>query len=423
MTMTVLLITLLGALAVGLPIAYALLLSGLVTIYVASPGISAGMLAQYLITANDSFPIMAIPFFVLAGLIMGKGGISKRLFHFANSLVGNIRGGVGIAAVITAMFFSAISGSGPATVAAIGAVMIPEMVRQGYSKRFAGALIAAAGTIGIVIPPSIPLVIFGVVTGASIGDLFKAAMIPGLLMGVALVVWVLLYAHRNDLPRLSRSTWKERGAALVESLWGLLLPVIILGGIYGGVFTPTEASVVAVVYALIISLFVYREMTWRDLAFTLNEGTLFTSALMLIVAAAATFSLFLTIEEAPQKIVAWMTSNVTNTSFTILLIVGFLLLLGTFMETIAATTIVSPILVPVLVAVGMDPVHVGVVTVLILSIGLITPPLGVNLFVAASTAKVRVQELVTAVTPGVVALIIVGLIVAFVPVLSMGFVN
>jgi len=423
MTIAVLLLALLVPLAIGLPIAYALLLAGLVTVYVTSPGISAGMITQYLVAANDSFPIMAIPFFVLAGLIMGKGGISKRLFNFANTLVGSIRGGVGIAAVITAMFFSAISGSGPATVAAIGAVMIPEMVRQGYSKRFAGALIAAAGTIGIVLPPSIPLVIFGVVTGVSIGDLFKAAMLPGILMGLALIVWVLIYAYRNNLPRLQKSTWKERWTAVVDSFLGLMLPVIILGGIYGGVFTPTEASVVAVVYAVLVSLFVYRELTWRKLAVTINDGTLFTSALMLIVAAAATFSLFLAIEEAPQQIVAWMTSNVTNASLSILLILLFLLFLGTFMETIAATTIVSPILVPVLVTVGMDPVQVGVVTVLILSIGLITPPLGVNLFVAASTAKVRVQQLVTAVVPGVIALVFIGFIVAFIPALSVGFIR
>jgi C4-dicarboxylate transporter DctM subunit len=419
MTLTALLLSLLASLAFGLPIAYGLLASSLLVIVLFAPGVSLGMLTQTLTTANDSFPIMAVPFFILAGLIMGRGGISKRLFDTANAFVGHIPGGVGVAAVLTAMFFSAISGSGPATVAAVGGIMIPEMIRVGYSRKFSAALIAAAGTIGVVIPPSIPLVVFGVVTGTSIGDLFLAAVLPGILMGLVLIAWAIWHARTHGVGGTGRSTWKERLSALNRAKGGLLLPVIILGGIYGGIFTPTEAAVIAVVYGVVLALLVYREMRLRDLLETFVNATLTTSALMFIVAAAAIFGRILTIENAPETIVAVLTAISGNPVVIILLVNLLLLLLGTFMETIAAVTITAPILVPVLSLAGLDPVHIGVLIIVVLSFGFITPPLGVNLFIAAGVAKVRTGEAIVAVAPGFVLLVAVGLIVSFVPALSM----
>lgn len=423
MTLTALLIILLVTLAFGLPIAYGLLASVLAVIVLFNPGVSVGMVAQTLTTANDSFPIMAVPFFILAGLIMGRGGISKRLFQIANAFVGHIPGGVGVAAVLTAMFFSAISGSGPATVAAVGGIMIPEMVRLGYSRRFSAALIAASGTIGVVIPPSIPLVIYGVVTGTSIGDLFLAAVIPGVLMGLVLIAWAVVHAKRNGIPSAPRSSWGARLRALNGAKGGILLPVIILGGIYGGIFTPTEAAVIAVVYGTVLASLVYRELSFRAMVETFVSATLTTSALMFIVAAAAIFGRVLTIENAPQAIIEALSAVSTNPFVIILLVNLLLLLLGTFMETIAAVTITAPILVPVLSLAGLDPVHIGVIIVVVLSFGFITPPLGVNLFIAANVAKVRTGEAIAAIAPGFILLVAVGLLISFVPVLSMVFIS
>ena len=423
MTLLILTAVLIIALLAGLPIAYSLLLSVIVSVLVTAPGITLGMIAQTLTTANDSFPIMAVPFFILAGLIMGRGGISKRLFGLAHSLLGHIPGGVGVAAVLTAMFFSAISGSGPATVAAVGGIMIPEMVKVGYSRRFSAALIAAAGTIGVVIPPSIPLVIFGVVTGTSIGDLFLAAVIPGVLMGSVLAGWAVVHAVRNDVRSASKATGRKRLTALNEAKWGLMLPVIILGGIDGGVFTPTEAAVISVVLATVLALLVYREMKLRDMLDTTISSVLTTSALLFIVAAAAIFGRLLTIEEVPTALVNALSVFEAYPVIIILLVNLLLIFLGTFMETIASVTIIAPILVPVLTLVGMDPVHIGVMVVMVLSFGFITPPLGVNLFVASKVAKIPTGDAVVATTPGLLMLVAVGLLVSFVPFLSMAFIS
>lgn len=423
MTLFILAAVLIIALLIGVPIAYSLLLSVIVAVLLTAPGITTGMIAQTLTTANDSFPIMAVPFFILAGLIMGRGGISKRLFGFANSLLGHIPGGVGVAAVLTAMFFSAISGSGPATVAAVGGIMIPEMVKVGYSRRFSAALIAAAGTIGVVIPPSIPLVIFGVVTGTSIGDLFLAAVIPGVLMGLVLMGWAIVHARRNGVRSTAKATWKERLAELNRAKWGLLLPVIILGGIYGGVFTPTEAAVISVVLATVLALLVYREMKPADMLQTTISATLTTSALMFIVAAAAIFGRLLTVEDAPGALVSALSVFAAYPIVIILLVNVLLILLGTFMETIASVTIVAPILLPVLTLLDMDPVHIGVMVVVVLSFGFITPPLGVNLFVASKVARVGTGETVVATLPGLLLLFAVGLAVSFIPFLSMAFIG
>ncbi|GAA1162795.1 TRAP transporter large permease [Nesterenkonia sandarakina] len=416
-------LVLLGAIAIGLPIAYALLLSSIVFIFAFDHGLSMGLLAHTLTTANDSFPILAVPFFILAGLIMGRGGISQRLFAVATAWVGHIKGGIGVAAVLTAMFFSAISGSGPATVAAVGGIMIPEMVKYGYSKTFAAALIAAAGTMGVVLPPSIPLVIFGVITGTSIGDLFLAAIIPGLIMGALLIIWVVTHARRHGIEGTPKHSLRERFGSLNQAKGALALPVIILGGIYGGIFTPTEAAVVAVVFGTALSTLLYRELTLRTLFHTIVNAATTSSALMVIVASAAVFALLLTIADAPTYAIDALTSVSTNPVIIMLIITLFMLLLGAFMETIAAVTITAPILVPVMAEIGMDPIQIGVVLIMLLALGFISPPLGANLFVAAKTAGTTSEKTFVAVLPGFALLTGACLLVAFIPALTMTFIS
>ncbi|WFP17234.1 TRAP transporter large permease [Citricoccus muralis] len=415
-------IVMLIGLACGIPVVYAFLLASAVTILFADTGITYTFVAQSLTVAGDSFPLMAIPFFILAGLIMGRGGISRRLFVLANALVGHLPGGIGVAAVLTAMFFSAISGSGLATVAAVGSIMIPEMVKSGYTRKYSAALIAAAGTIGVVLPPSIPLVLFGVVTGTSIGDLFIAAVIPGILMGLVLMGWVIVHAKRHHIRGVERSTWRERAQALWGSIGGLLMPVIILGGIYGGVFTPTEAAVIAVVYGLVVSLGFYRETTLREILNTFGSAAISTSALMVMVTAAVVFGHFLTIEDVPATIVSAMSGISDNPVVIVLLANLLLLLIGTFMDTIPAILLTSPVLMPVLAEAGLDPIHIGIIVVVQISIGFVTPPLGPNVFIASNTAKVSSEQTMVAIMPGIALLLGVALLVSFVPWLSMALI-
>lgn len=401
-------------LLLSVPVGFALLLSSLGTIVLADIEIPFSILTQVMVTANDSFPLMAIPFFILAGVLMGRGGVSERLLNIANSFVGHYRGGFAIAAVLTAMFFSAISGSGPATVAAIGSIMIPEMVKRGYKKLFATALIASAGTIGIVIPPSIPLVIYGVSSGTSIGDLFKAGIIPGILMGGALMLWAYLHAKKENYQPDKKATWKERLHHINRGKGALFMPVVILGGIYGGIFTPTEAAVIAVVYGLILSFFIYRELTWKDTIALFYDSAVSTGSIMVIVAAAAVFGRILTLEQIPNNVASAMVSISDNPIIFLLLVNILLLIVGTFMETIAAVIILTPILLPLSAQMGIDPVHFGIIMIVNLSLGFITPPLGLNLFVASSVSNIKIVQLSKGIIPGFVALIIVLFLITYV---------
>ena len=401
-------------LLLSIPVGFSLILASLGTIFLTDVSIPYSVITQVMVTANDSFPLMAIPFFILAGVLMGRGGVSERLLNIANSFVGHYRGGFAIAAVLTAMFFSAISGSGPATVAAIGSIMIPEMVKRGYKKLFATALIASAGTIGIVIPPSIPLVIYGVSSGTSIGDLFKAGIIPGILMGGALMIWAYVHAKKENYKPDSQATWKERFHHINRGKGALFMPVVILGGIYGGIFTPTEAAVIAVVYGLILSFFVYRELTWKDTIALFYDSAVSTGSIMIIVAAAAVFGRILTLEQIPNN-VAEALLTITDNPLVFLLLVNILLLIvGTFMETIAAVIILTPILLPLSVQMSIDPVHFGIVMIVNLSIGFITPPLGMNLFVASSISKIKIVQLSKGIIPGFIALVIVLFIITYI---------
>ncbi|ADC48299.1 C4-dicarboxylate transport system (permease large protein) [Alkalihalophilus pseudofirmus OF4] len=403
----------------SVPIGIALGLATLVTILY-SGSIPVEFLVQGLVTSVDSFPLMAVPFFILAGEIMGKGGISNRLFLFANSIVGNKTGGFAIATIITCMFFAAISGSGPATVAAIGGIMIPAMVRQGYDKKFATALVAAAGSLGVIIPPSIPMVIYGVVGSASIGDMFIAGIIPGVLVGLGLMIYAYFHskkkgytgtAEKTSVKNILRSAW--------EAKWALLIPVIILGGIYGGIFTPTEAAVIAVVYGLIAGLLLYRELKIKDLPRVFADAALTTATVLIIVGSATAFGRLLTIEQIPNQVAEAMLAISENPIVLILLITILLLIVGCFMDTLAAIIILTPILLPIAVNLGYDPIHFGIIMVVNLAIGFITPPLGVNLFVGSGISGLSIETLSKAIIPFFVAMLATLLLIVFIPELSL----
>lgn len=422
MSIFILFATFFGLVLFTVPIAIALGVAVLLTI-LSSGTLSVDFLISTLITSVDSFPIMAVPFFILAGEIMGGGGISQRLVGLANSLVKNITGGFAIAAIITCMFFAAISGSAPATVAAVGGIMIPAMIKYGYDIGFSTAVVTAAGAIGVMIPPSIPMVMYGVSASTSIGDLFIAGIVPGVLVTVCLMIWAYIYSRIKGYKGSDEPfSFKEVFAQLKHAQLALLIPVIILGGIYGGFFTPTEASVVAVVYGLIVSLFVYKEITIRDLPPIITRTVITSVIVLFIVGTATAFGKYLAIEQIPTQIANAMLELSESKAVLILLMVLLLLVVGCFMETIAAIIILAPILVPVTAVYGFDPVHVGIIMVVTLAIGFITPPLGLNLFVGASISGIPVEKLSKAIIPFLIAMLIALMLIIFIPQLSMALV-
>ncbi|MGP4073406.1 TRAP transporter large permease [Piscibacillus sp. B03] len=410
-------------LLLSVPIGIALGISTLLTI-VYSESVPILFLMKELITSLDSFPIMAVPFFILAGEIMGKGGISERLFNFANSLVGSKTGGFAIATIVTCMFFAAISGSGPATVAAIGSIMIPAMVRKGYDKPFATATVAAAGSIGVIIPPSIPMVIYGVTGGASVGDMFIAGILPGILVGVALMAWAYIYSKKKGYKgTLEKITISHILKSFWDAKWAMVIPVIILGGIYGGIFTPTEAAVVAVVYGLVVGLFLHRELKIKHLPKIIADSSLTTATVLIIVGTANAFGKLLTIEQIPNQIAEWMLALTESKILLILLITALLLLVGCFMDTIAAIIILTPILLPIALNIGYDPIHFGIIMVVSLAIGFITPPLGVNLFVSSGISGLSIERISKAVIPFFLAMVFSVLMIVFIPEISLWLIS
>lgn len=400
---------------IRVPIGFSLGLASLVTIFY-SGSVSPQYLVQGLVTSADSFPLMAIPFYILAGEVMGQGGISKRLFGFAKIFVGNITGGLAIATVVTCIFFAAISGSGPATVAAIGGMVIPLMVQQGYDKKFATAIIVAAGTIGVIIPPSIPMVIYGVSASASIGDLFLSGIIPGLLVGALLIFYSYFHAKVHKYPKENQKlSFKRIIREFVEASWSLAMPVIILGGIYGGIFTPTEAAVVATVYGLIVGVFVYKELKIKDLFRVFSNASLTTAIILIITGTATFFGRILSIENIPEAVATSITSISDNPIVLLLLINLFLLFVGTFMDVIASIIILTPILLPVAGAIGVDPVHFGIIMVVNLAIALITPPIGGTLFVGVGISRLSIWEVSKAVVPMFFLMVLALMIVTYLP--------
>lgn len=375
-----------------------------------------------LTTAANSFPLLAIPFFILAGEIMGKGGISKRLIAVAESLVGSVTGGLALTAIVTCMFFAAISGSGPATVAAVGSIMIPAMVKKGYDIKFSTAVVASAGSIGVIIPPSIPMVMYGVSGSVSIGDMFMAGIIPGILVGLGLMIYAYYYAKKAGYKGSTEKTSISNiGKQIWNAKWSLLIPFIILGGIYGGVFTPTEAAAVAVAVGFVIGAFVYRELKLKDLASVFVDSALMSATILIIVGSATGFGKLLAMEQIPLKIANGLLSLSDDKIIIMLLIIVLLLIVGCFMDTIAAIIILTPILLPIAIQVGYDPIHFGIIMIVALAIGFITPPVGVNLFVGSSISGISLEALSKAIIPFIIVMIIILLIVTFIPILSLVF--
>lgn len=371
-------------------------------------------------TSIDSFPIMAIPFFIAAGIFMGAGGLSERLLNLADELLGGLVGGMALASIATCMFFAAISGSGPATVAAIGAITVPAMVARGYDKMFAAATVAAAGAIGVMIPPSNPFVVYGVTAQASIGDLFLAGIVPGILTGGVLMIVTYYISRKHNWKGENRKrTFASVSKAFWNAKWAVLVPVIVLGGIYGGLMTPTEAAAVAALYGLIVGVFVYKELNWRKLYESCVESANMSSVIIMLMAMATIFGNIMTLEQIPQQI-AQVILNVTNNPVVIILLINILLLwIGTFMEALAAIVILTPILLPLALQIGMNPVHFGVIIVVNLAIGFITPPVGVNLFVASGIADAKIQSIAKASIPFLLAMLAVLMVITYIPQLSL----
>ena len=372
--------------------------------------------------STSKFVLLAIPFFILAGNIMEKAGISEKLIKLAEACVGHIRGGLAIVGVIVACFFAAISGSGPATVAALGVIIVPAMIKSGYKPAFSAALMAAAGAIGVIIPPSITFVVYGSIADTSIGDLFIAGLVPGLLMGFALMVVALLVGRKSDLKTLPKASRKERWLAFKDAFWGLMMPVIILGGIYGGIFTPTEAAAVSVVYGLFVGIFIYKKIRLKEFYALLLDTTSTTATVMFITAAASLFAYVLTRARLDVAISSALQNATGGNVIVFFIIVNIILLIaGCFLDSTSALYIFTPLFVPVAQALGVNLIHLGVVMIVNLAIGLFTPPVGVNLYVACGVGNVNLKQISKAVVSLIIAALIVLLLVTYIPKISLLF--
>ncbi|WZL72771.1 TRAP transporter large permease [Clostridiaceae bacterium 35-E11] len=413
------LLTFIGTLFLNVPVAFSLGMSALLTILLFKM-LPATFMIQSLFSASDSFTLLAVPFFILTGDIMMHGGISKRLVAFCTALLGATTGGLGMITVLTCMIFASISGSGPATVAAIGGIMIPAMIEEKYEKSFACSLAATSGALGPIIPPSISFVMYGVIAGVSITDLFMAGIVPGIAMALALMIFVSIACKKHGFGiKRGKPTRAEQWKAFSEAKWALLVPIIILGGIYSGVFTPTEAAIIACDYGLIVGLFVYKEMTLKDLPKIFGRTALTSGTVLVLVGCATAFGKLLTIEQVPQMISSGLLSLTTNKFIILLLINMILFVTGMLMETLAAIVILAPLMLSVVVPLGVDPLHFGIIMVLNLVIGMCTPPVGVNIFVASKLGDIPLEKMFKWLIPMIGVLLIVLTIFTYVPELSM----
>jgi C4-dicarboxylate transporter DctM subunit len=418
MTTAALFVMLFAFMLIGMPIAIALGLSSVLTILFVGRD-SLASLALKLFETSEQFTLLAIPFFILAGAFMTTGGVARRMIRFAIACIGHLRGGLAMASVLACMLFAAVSGSSPATVVAVGTIVIGGMVKAGYPQPMAAGVICNAGTLGILIPPSIVMVVYAAATETSVGKLFMAGVIPGIVLGLMLMAAIYVRAIKLDLPRQPKSSLREVLVAGRESLWGLLLLVIILGGIYGGIFTPTEAAAVAAVYAFFVAVFVYRDIGMKDVPRVLVDAARVTVMLMFIIANALLFAYVLTTERIPQEIAEQIVS-MGMTPWQFLLVVNILLLIaGNFMEPTGIILILAPILFPIATQLGIDPVHLGVIMVVNMEIGMVTPPVGLNLFVTSGITGMSVMQVVRAALPWLSVLLVFLVIVTYVPQLSL----
>lgn len=379
------------------------------------------VIAQQIYAALDKYPLVAVPFFILAGNLMEAGGISERMVDFAKSVVGGMQGGLAVSCVITCMIFAAVAGSSVATTFAVGAILIPAMVKHGYPKPFAASLQASAAELGVIIPPSVPMILFAVSTDTSVGELFIAGIGPGILIAVALMFYVWLYAKRHGYGKQDGHDRIPLWPAFKRAWLALLMPVIILGGIYGGVFTPTEASAVAVVYALFIGIFVYRRLNLATLSHTFHRSVISTAVIMFVIANAGVFGFLLNRAGVPAALGQWLGALFTDKVTFLLGVNMALFVIGMFVETSASIVVLAPLLLPVAMHFGVDPAHFGVIMVVNLALGMVTPPFGVNLFAACTVAKISLERLIGSLIPFVLVTIGCLLVITYVPQLSLFF--
>ena len=398
----------------GMPISIALGMSVLAFLYAFST-IPVEIVSQRLFTGLDQFAIMAIPFFILAGAFLTTGGVAKRIVAFATTLVGAMRGGLALSGVLSCAFFAALSGSSPATVVAIGSIMIPAMVKQGYPKAFGVGVIATSGGLGILIPPSIVMIIYAVSTNTSVGQLFIAGLVPGVLMAVTLMLVTWLVAKKHNYPTLPQASLGEIWKAFRDSIWGLLIVVIVIGGIYGGIFTPTEAAAVSAVYAFVVAVFIYGDLKLRDVPRVLLESANMSAMLLYIITNAILFSFLLTSENIPQQMAQWIVDQGLSPWMFLLFVNVLLFFAGDFMEPSSIILILAPIFLPVAMKLGIDPVHLGIVMTINMELGMITPPVGLNLYVASGLARMGLTEVTIAAAPWILVVTAILLLVTYVP--------
>lgn len=400
----------------GVPIALAIGASTLVALN--AQGVPLMVVTQQMFQGINSFALVAVPMFILAGDLMAQGKVSEKLVNFAESLFGFLKGGLSVVSVLAGMFFAAISGSGAATTAAVGSSLVPELRKKGYDPASAASLIAASGTIGVVIPPSVPMIIYAVIAQESVSELFLSGFLPGLAMGIVLMAIAITQAYRRNYPRGTALSLATIWRTLRSASWGLMTPVIILGGIFSGVFTPSEAAVVAVNWALLVSLFIYRDLKLADVYRILVRSAITTSVIMLVIATSAVLSWTLSSWQVPGAIAQAVLSISTNPYVIMLLVVAVILLTGVFLETASALIILTPVLLPLVTQLGIDPVHFGLIIVVGLAIGMITPPVAINLYVASSVTELPLERITRAIIPYLLGLIGVLLLVVYVPLIA-----
>ena len=399
------------------PVAISIGIASLFGVYVA--GINWLVVAQQIFASLDKFPLVAIPFFILAGNLMEAGGISERLVNFAKSLVGSVQGGLAMACIITCMIFAAVAGSSVATTFAVGAILIPAMVRHGYPKPFSASLQATAAELGVIIPPSIPMILFAVSTDTSVGELFIGGIFPGILIAIGLMTYVWIYAKRHGYGKEDGVGRLPIFKAFRQSFLALLMPVIILGGIYGGVFTPTEASVVAVVYALVVGILIYRKISFPILTETLHRTVVSTAIIMFVIANAGLFGFLLNRAGVPNMLGEFLSHVFTDKLSFLLGVNAALFIIGMFIETSASIVVLAPLLLPVAMQFGVDPTHFGIIMVVNLALGMVTPPFGVNLFAACAVAKLPIERLFKSLIPFVGVILLCLMLITYVPWISL----
>ncbi|MBN8744411.1 MAG: TRAP transporter large permease subunit [Thiomonas arsenitoxydans] len=411
---------LLALMLTGMPISIALGLTVLTFLFTMTD-VPIQAVALKLFTGIENFEIMAIPFFILAGNFLTHGGVARRMITFASSLIGHWAGGLGLAGVLACALFAAVSGSSPATVVAIGSILMPAMVKAGFPPRFGAGVITTSGALGILIPPSIVMVLYSVSTNSSVGALFMAGVVPGIMLATMLGVTTWWRAWRGKYPRQPRATWAQRGKALRESFWGLMLILIVLGGIYSGIFTPTEAAAMSAVYAFIIAVFVYKDLKLSDVPRVLLASANMSAMLLYIITNAVLFSFLMTSEHIPQNMAQWLLGAGLGPIAFLLLVNVLLLVAGNVMEPSSIVLILAPILFPVAMHLGIDPIHFGIIMVVNMEVGMCHPPVGLNLYVASGIAKMGITELTIAVWPWLLTMLVFLGLVTYIPAISLAF--